>query len=127
MDKKNKLAFAAFAAVVLICAAVMAVRFAATSGNKTAVITLDGEVIREIELDKISEPVEFDVTSDGHTNRVRAERGRIRVVSADCPDKICVNRGWTDSGALPIVCLPHKLTIEIKGGADETDAVAGGM
>ena len=127
MSKGNKIAVTALAALVLICAAVMLLRGVFTSGNRIAVVYLNGEVVREIELDKITEPLEFDITADGHTNCVRAEQGRIRMLSADCPDKVCVNQGWIDNGAVPIVCLPHKVTIEIKGGSAEIDAVTGGM
>ena len=51
------------------------------------------------------------------------------MTEASCPDKICVDRGWIDNGVIPIVCLPNKLTIEIRGGvdkADQIDAVTGG-
>ena len=127
MDKKNRTAIAVIICILILCAAVILIRGVLNSNNKTAVIYRNGEIIREIELDKITEPIEFDISSDGHTNRVRAERGRIRVISADCPDKVCVNQGWIKNGAVPIVCLPHKITIEIKGGAEQIDAVAGGM
>lgn len=128
MSKGNKIAAAALFVLVLICASVLLLRGALTSENKVAVVYLNGEVIREIELDKIKEPIEFDIVSGEDTNHVRAELGRIRMMSANCPDKVCVNQGWIDNGALPIVCLPHKVTIEIKGGkASDVDAVTGGV
>ena len=127
MSKGNKIAVISLFALVVICALVLLLRGAATSQNKVAVVYLNGEVIREIDLDNINEPLEFDIISDGHTNTVRAERGRIRMVSADCPDKVCVDQGPIDNGALPIVCLPHKVIIEIRGGRSEVDAVTGGV
>ncbi len=122
---------------VLIIAAIAALSFAAIilhgfllSGAETAVIYKNGEIVRELDLSGITEPVEFTIEGDnGETNTVRAERGRIRVTEASCPDKICVDRGWIDNGVIPIVCLPNKLTIEIRGGvdkADQIDAVTGG-
>ena len=127
MSKGNKIAASALFVLVLICAAVLLLRGALTSENKTAVVYLNGEVIREIELDKIKEPIEFDIVTGEYTNRALAERGRIRRVSANCPDKVCVNQGWIDNGAVPIVCLPHKVTIEIRGGKTASlDAVTGG-
>ena len=53
------------------------------------------------------------------------EKGRIRVSKADCPDQICANQGWISDGAVPIICLPHKLMIEIVGGGGELDGGAG--
>lgn len=37
------------------------------------------------------------------------------MVEIDCPDGICVKTGWVDGGT-PIVCLPNRLIIEVKGG-----------
>ena len=127
MSGKNKKAALIFAAAVLICAAVIIFKGFITSKNRTAVIYLNGEIVREIELDSLRSPVEFEIASDGGVNRVRAERGRIRMLSADCPDKICVKQGWIENGAVPIVCLPHKITIEIRSGETEFDAVTGGV
>ena len=53
------------------------------------------------------------------------EQGRIRVSQADCPDQVCVDQGWIADGTVPIVCLPHKLVIEIVGGGSAFDAAAG--
>ena len=50
------------------------------------------------------------------------EPGRIRVESADCPDKVCVNQGYISDGTVPIACLPHKLIIRIEGGDSGLDA-----
>ena len=58
-------------------------------------------------------------------NTVQAERGRIRMLSADCPDGLCVGMGWSSSPAKPIVCLPNRVTIIIEGGDAGPDAAAG--
>ncbi|MBR4895991.1 MAG: NusG domain II-containing protein, partial [Clostridia bacterium] len=59
-------------------------------------------------------------------NTVRVETGRIRIVSADCPDKICVDTGWISDSAAPIVCLPHRLVIRLEEGpADDARALDG--
>ncbi|MBQ8509428.1 MAG: NusG domain II-containing protein [Clostridia bacterium] len=52
------------------------------------------------------------------------ESGRIRVSAADYPDQVCVHQGWQSTGAMPIVCLPNKLVIQLvqptPGTAGET-------
>lgn len=96
--------------------------------SKTAKIYQNGELIREIELDTVDSPIEFDITdSDGHINTVRAEKGKIRMLGADCPDKLCVNRGWIKNSVVPVVCLPNKVTIEIVGTKSKEDARSGGI
>ena len=57
--------------------------------------------------------------------RILVEPGRIRVSQANCPDQVCVEMGAISDGTVPIVCLPHKLVIEIVGGAEALDAAAG--
>ena len=57
---------------------------------------------------------EIIVNSEYGTNTIEIKDGKIRIKEADCPDKVCVRTGWTDSPALPIVCLPHKVTVTIK-------------
>lgn len=92
---------------------------------KTAQIIQNGEVIKTVDLN-VDEPYEFEIISpDGGHNTVRAENGKIGVVEADCPDKICVRQGFIDSGVLPIVCLPHRLSVIITDNGGEIDAVSG--
>ena len=123
MNHKNKFLIIALAALVLLSAFLMVLQKNNTSENRVAKIYQNGELIRQIEIDKLAEPIEFEITDESeHSNLVRAEHGKIRMVSADCPDKVCVNQGWIDSGIVPIVCLPNKVTIEITGGESELDA-----
>lgn len=113
--------------LILVLSGVSAVAILAhRTDGVTASIILDGAVVRTVELDAAAEPYEFDVTSEYGTNRIRVEDGRICVVDADCPDRLCVRMGWRKSASLPIACLPHRLVIEITdGGEDGVDAVAG--
>ena len=115
--------------IVILSAAALVLRGVLTSGGTTAVIYQNGEIIREIKLNEINEPIEFTIEGEnGQTNDVRAENGRIRITSASCPDKICVHQGWIENGVVPIVCLPNKVTIEIRGdasGDSDIDGIAG--
>ena len=43
--------------------------------------------------------------------------GAISVTEADCPDGICVRQGKLTTAGVPIVCMPHRLVIEIYGDA----------
>ena len=124
---KNKAVISGLVILLLFSFAVTAIRYLRTSDNKTAKIYRNGEIIREINLDTLTEPIEFEITDEsGHKNAVRAEKGRIRITSADCPDKVCVNMGWIENGVVPIVCLPNKVTIEITGANSDIDARTGG-
>ena len=115
-----------FSAVAVIgAAAFFLLRSMGAAEGVVARVWLHGEIIQEIELDTVAVPYEFDVTSELGTNRVRVEHGSIQVVSADCPDQVCVEQGWISDGTVPIVCLPHGLIIEITGGGEDLDAATG--
>lgn len=91
----------------------------------TARILRDGVLLEEIDLDRVAEPRSFTLEDGSGTNTVQVERGRIRISAADCPDQVCVKQGWISGGAVPIICLPHRLTIEIVDGGGDLDGAAG--
>ncbi len=91
----------------------------------TARILRDGALLEEIDLDRVAEPYSFTLEDGSGANTVQVERGRIRISAADCPDQVCVKQGWISGGAVPIICLPHRLTIEIVDGGGDLDGAAG--
>lgn len=93
--------------------------------NPVARITRDGVLLEEIDLDKVDQPYTLTFEDESGSNTVSVERGRIRISEADCPDQVCVNQGWIADGTVPIVCLPHRLMVEIEGGGGELDGGAG--
>ena len=113
-------------AFALSLAAALALRTGARPGA-VARVTLDGEVLYEIDLSAVEGETSFTVESAHGFNVIAVDRGRIRVSDADCPDRVCVNRGWLTGGYMPVVCLPHRLVIELVSGGDAEapDAVSG--
>ena len=91
----------------------------------TARILRDGVLLEEIDLDQVDEPRSLVLEDESGSNTVQVERGRIRISAADCPDQVCVKQGWISGGAVPIICLPHKLMIEIVSGGGDLDGAAG--
>lgn len=64
-----------------------------------------GELMEEIRLDRVQEPYSFPLTGEGGAeNVVEVEPGRIRIVSATCPDQVCVRQGWISDSTVPVVC-----------------------
>ncbi len=93
--------------------------------SPVARITRDGVLLEEIDLQRVDAPYSFSLEDGSGTNIVQVERGRVRVSEADCPDQVCVNQGWITDGTAPIVCLPHKLMIEIVNGGGGLDGGTG--
>ncbi len=78
--------------------------------DPVAEIRVDGKVVRRVSL---SVDTEFTMECENGWNRVEISGGSIRVIEADCPDKVCVQTGAISRGTVPIICLPHRLEIVI--------------
>lgn len=91
----------------------------------TAVVTVDGEQKAELPLEDGENSVTIE-TDTGY-NIITAKDGRVFMTEADCRDQICVEHKKISRVGETIVCLPHKLVVEIVG--EETadfDMVVGG-
>lgn len=84
-----------------------------SSSHSIAVITQNQSVVERIDLDEVSQPREIKL-GGSYTETIRVEKGRIRFVKADCPDKICVNTGWLEEPGDIAVCLPNRAVIRIE-------------
>lgn len=86
------------------------------SGNRRwADIYQNGDLLESIALDEVVAPYTFTLTGDNDcTNEIQVRPGSIGIISADCPDKLCVHQGFIDSTLLPITCLPNRLVIQIR-------------
>ena len=120
MTKQVKILLAVLLVVVCACCAALLLP---KQGGTIARITRDGVLVEEINLDKQSQPYHITVGDGEATNVIRAEQGRICMIEANCPDQVCVNQGWISDSALPIVCLPNKVIVEIVGGEGELDVL----
>jgi len=85
-----------------------------------AEIYQNGKLLQTLRLD---EPVGYTLfAANGGSNTIVVQDGRICVSHATCPDQVCVNQGWVNTDATPIVCLPNQLVIQVKGGEQDLDA-----
>lgn len=84
-------------------------------GGFTADIFQNGNLIASISLDEVREPYRFTVTGDGScTNEIEIRPGSIGIISADCPDKLCVHQGFISNSSLPVTCLPNRVVILLR-------------
>lgn len=88
----------------------------------TAVVTVDGEVRAELFLE---ENETATIETEWGYNIVHTENGQAFVTEADCRDQICVEHKKIEKTGETIVCLPHKMVVEIIGGEEEVDMVVG--
>ena len=58
---------------------------------------------------------------NGCVNEVEVRPGSIGILSADCPDKLCVRQGFISDTRLPITCLPNRLVIRLRPVSDTAE------
>ena len=56
-------------------------------------------------------------------NTVEISDGHVRIIEADCPDKLCIQAGEATSSH-PVICLPNRLVVRIQAEEEEIDAVS---
>ena len=114
MKTKNLLWALLFAVIVL--GGVLAYRSLGKGEGTVAVVSVDGEVLERIDLSKVRTPYDIPVSTPYGNNTVHVEPGAISVTEADCPDHVCIYQGRLTGSGIPIICMPHRLVIEIEGG-----------
>lgn len=82
----------------------------------------EGVTIKSFDLtEKTNE--EFLYDEDGEINRIVIVDGVVSISEANCRDQICVKtQAITQNGGI-IVCLPHKVTVEIFSENTEDDGL----
>lgn len=77
-------------------------------------ISVDNELYSEFELSSTYND-SFTIHSRQGYNTVVINNGMVSITEADCPDKLCVQKGEISHAGDILVCLPNKLVIEIIG------------
>ena len=97
------------------------------SGSEVEIIQ-DGTLVQTIQLPHTGAPETIEISGPAGGNTIELSEDGVRVVSAACPDQVCVEHGYLREDTGPIVCLPNRLVIRFAGEMKQTgvDAVAGG-
>lgn len=123
MDRKKRKADVILVALLLaLCVVIFGVlQIFIKKDGAAAVVKVDGEIVKELDL-KTDNIVEVSGYRGG-VNRVEVRDGRVRMTYADCPDELCVKTGWISKTGETIVCLPHRVVVEITGDGGGVDSV----
>lgn len=119
IKKKDFLLGGGILAVAIVLFLVMRVT-GSESGNRIQV-TVDGAVYG---IYSLTENQMIEVKEGDFYNRIRIEDGKVYMEEANCPDGYCERQGKISGGAQTIVCLPHKLVVEVLE-ADDTSRDSG--
>lgn len=126
MNDKIRLKRDIILVLVMLAVAMMAlliINYGVKKKGTYAVVKVDGQELYKLELDK---DTTIDVAGyQGGLNRIEVKTGKVSMTEADCPDELCVKTGKISRTGETIVCLPHRVVIEIKStqGGNTIDSV----
>ncbi len=121
MFKKKDLILAGSVLVIALIATLFII-LTKEEGAKV-VITVDGEVYQTLPLDENTTVIIGDQSGD--YNVIEIKDGYVTMTEADCPDKLCVSHSEIHYNHESIVCLPHKVVVEITDGEQsDLDVIA---
>ncbi len=122
MINKIKADVIAVGCVLLVAALLFFMNYYKDSTGAEVMILLDGEVVGSYPL--LEDDTVTITDEEGGFNLVLISNGEVRVCDADCPDKLCIKQKSISKGGESIICLPHKLVVQIMSKEEsDLDAV----
>lgn len=123
MERKlfEKRGIALVLAVLLLAAGLWLLRSTGPSGHLTAVVTIDGKTVLQIDLSEAVKQKDYTL-ENGIVLRVQDHT--IRFLRSDCPDKTCVKCGALRKNGELAACVPNGTVLVVKGSkAPDADVV----
>ncbi|MCR5461334.1 MAG: NusG domain II-containing protein [Acetatifactor sp.] len=118
---KNAIILSALITLLLLACLCSIAWIAVRAKNQSLVAEIyqNGTLIKTIPLYLVTENQTFTVTGEnGAENVIEVRPGSIAVISASCPDKVCVHQGFRSDSLLPITCLPNHVVIKLRPAKD---------
>ena len=88
-----------------------AVSYSVESPGKTVVVRVDGTETAGF---SITDTITYRIETESGWNLLVISDGEVYILDADCPDKLCVGQGKIDENGESLICLPHKLVVEVR-------------
>ncbi len=116
MDKKEQI-FTKWDIIILLFLILAGVFFSvwmfhpASAPGNILEVRQNGRVLKTLPLDQNSR--ETISSEGGGTNTFIIQDGSVSMIEADCGDHTCIQTGNIQKGGESIVCLPHRLVLQI--------------
>jgi hypothetical protein len=78
-------------------------------------ITIEGKLYKKVPLSEHTGEEELNIKTEYGYNLIKIKDQSVAIIDADCPDQICERPGFISKPGQSLVCLPHKMMVEIKG------------
>lgn len=87
----------------------------------TAIVKHDGKEIYRLKLTNHKGTTRYRFKDGDEWNEIVATDNKIAITEANCQDQVCVRKGEISHAGESIVCLPHKLLIQINASSGSQD------
>ncbi|MCL2020672.1 MAG: NusG domain II-containing protein [Betaproteobacteria bacterium] len=88
--------------------------------GERAVIRVDGEIFREVALDRAATIVVRGALGE---TRIEIEKGRARVAADPGLRQYCVRQGWLSRAGAIAICAPNRVSLSIVGRHEIYDSL----
>lgn len=109
--------------VIVILFMIVIVSFLAVNTPKEsytdlkAIIKIDGELYKEIKLkDNYNNYIE--INSEFGYNKISIDGNKVKMLEADCEDKLCMRENEISKPFQSLICLPNRLIVYIEGDTE---------
>ncbi len=92
--------------------------------NRICVISVEGKEYARYDLDKIHEDKVLIIENHFGINHIKITSDGVKVTYSDCPNKVEMIDRYINKPGEVLVCMPHRLVIEIIGSDENIDAVS---
>lgn len=116
MKKRDFILIGIILAVIIVLSTVITLT---KKDGAYVIVRVNGEQVAKYYL---TEDGEYEL--NGGTNVLKIEQGKAYLISADCPDHLCVKQGKVDKTGETITCLPNRLTVTVYGAESDVDLIS---
>lgn len=115
--------------LIIILSSILSLVFIRIHENKDVdlyiSIQVDGKEVHRMPLDESAEGKTYAIKTDYGENIIKVENRTVFVEHADCPDKFCMHQGKINKLGQSLICLPHRVMIELVSDSDvpEVDTI----
>lgn len=127
MKKLDIVIIAVLLIISFIPEVLFGIKYSAEASETYAEITIGGKLYKTVSLSQNGGEDSFIVHTEQGFNEIEIKGDSIAIIDANCNDKLCLEVGHVTDPGESIICLPHKLMIEVKGKTDDSsplDSVA---
>lgn len=107
--------FLFISAFLLLGGGLLAYTYLGRQDSAQVSVRVNGTCVKTFSLE---DTVTYTIEGEGGINVLHIDDGVAWLSEADCQDQICVNTGKIKYAGQSIICLPHKVVVEIKEAED---------